>query len=143
MLKWLKTVFLISMFSYLNGMDSFDQLILDSLKDDSSKTFKEILAKGGLSHNTLKRYRKDLMDEGLVQRSEKAENRRGRPEYSYCLTPKLTQHINLTLKGRYTSLVTSTFTKLKQICRHSKDGFCRTKKRDCHPHICPYIIREE
>jgi len=130
-------------FSYLNGMDSFDQLILDSLKDGSSRTFKEILAKGGLSHNTLKRHLQHLMDEGLVQRAEKAENRRGRPEYGYYLTPKLRQHVNLTLEGRYTSLVTLNFTKLKQICRHSKGGFCKRTRRNCRSHTCPYIIREE
>jgi len=132
-----------AMFSYLKGMDSFDQLILDSLKDGSSKTSKEILAKGGLSHNTLKRHLQHLMNEGLVQRAEKAENRRGRPKYGYYLAPKLRQHVNLTLEGRCTSLVTLTFTRLKQICRHSKGGFCKTKKRNCSSHICPYIIREE
>jgi len=49
-------------------MSSFDQIVLKCLKDGSSKSFKEILAKGGLSHNTLKHYLLGLMDQGLVQR---------------------------------------------------------------------------
>ena len=124
-------------------MDSFDRLILDSLKDGSSRTSKEILAKGGLSHNTLKRHLQRLMSEGLILRAEKVENRRGRPEYSYNLTPKLSRHINLTLKEPHTTLVTLTFTKLKQICKHNKGGLCKAKRRNCTAYICPNIPREE
>lgn len=122
-------------------MGSFDQIILASLKDGSSKSFREILAKGGLSHNTLKRYLRRLMDQGLVLRAETVKNRRGRPEYGYYLTPKLKQRVNLTLTEPYTSLVTLTFTKLKQICRYSKGGFCKAKRRNCASPICPNIIR--
>ena len=83
------------------------------------------------------------MSEGLVLRAEKVENKRGRPKYSYYLTPKLKQHVNLTLKEPHTSLVTLTFTKLKQICKYSKGGFCKTKRRNCTAYICPNILREE
>jgi predicted ArsR family transcriptional regulator len=121
-------------------MDSFDRLILDSLKDGSAKTFIEILAKGGLSHNTLKRHLQRLMSEDLILRAEKVENRRGRPKYSYTLIQKLRRQVNLTLKEPHTSLVT--LTKLKQTCKHSKGGFCRTKRRNCGPYVCLHIIRE-
>jgi len=116
---------------------------LASLKDGSPRSFKEILAKGGLSHNTLKRHLRRLMDRGLVLRAEKVKNRRGRPEYSYCLTPKLKQRVNLRLTEAYTSLVTLTFTKLKQICKHNKSGFCQTKRRNCGSYVCPHIMRGE
>ena len=124
-------------------MDSFDQIILASLKDGSPRSFKEILAKGGLSHNTLKRHLRRLMDRGLVLRAEKVKNKRGRPEYSYCLTPKLRQRVNLTLTEPYTSLVTLAFTKLSQICKHSKGGFCKARKGNCTSYVCPNIIRGE
>jgi len=65
-------------------MGSFDQLVLDALKDGSRKSFRAILAKSGMSHNTLKRYLQRLMTEGLVSRTENARNRRGRPEYRFC-----------------------------------------------------------
>ena len=58
-------------------MGSFDQLVLESLKDGSRKSFKEILAKGGVPCNTLKRYLQHLMTEGLVSRAENVTNRRG------------------------------------------------------------------
>jgi len=122
-------------------MDSFDRLILDSLKDGSRRSFKEILVRGGMSHNTLKRYLRRLMIEGLVSRAENVANRRGRPEYGYYLTPKLKQRVNLRLTEPYTSLVTLTFTKLKQICRHNKSGFCQAKRRNCGSYICPHIMR--
>ncbi|MFH0848787.1 MAG: hypothetical protein V1857_04735 [archaeon] len=57
------------------------------------------------------------------------------------MTPKLKQHVNLTLTEPYTSLVTLTFTKLKQICKHSKGGFCKAKRGNCASHTCPHIIR--
>jgi len=122
-------------------MSSFDQVILESLKDGSRRSFKEILAKSGISHNTLKRYLQHLMTEGLVSRTENATNRRGRPEYGYYLTPKLKQRVNLRLTEPYTSLVTLTFTKLKQICKHHKSGFCQTKRSKCGSYLCPHIMR--
>ena len=121
-------------------MGSFDQVVLDALKDGSRRSFEEILAKGGLSHNTLKHYLRCLMDQGLVLRTENVKNRRGRPEYSYYLTPKLKQHISLRLTEPYTSLVTLTFTRLKQICRHSKGEFCKARKGNCASHLCPQIV---
>ena len=124
-------------------MGSFDQLILESLKDGSKRSFREILAKGDMSHNTLKRYLQRLMTEGLVSRTENVKNRRGRPEYSYYLTPRLKQRVNLRITEPYTSLVTLTFTRLKQICRHSKGGFCKARKGNCAPHLCPQIIRSK
>ena len=122
-------------------MGSFDELILESLKDGSRKSFEDLLAKGGMSHNTLKRYLQRLIGEGLVSRKENVKNRRGRPEYGYYLTPRLKQRVNLRLTEPYTSLVTLTFTKLKQICKHNKSGFCQTKRRNCGSYICPHIIR--
>jgi len=124
-------------------MGSFDQVVLECLKDGSRKSFKEILAKGGLSHNTLKRYLRRLMDQGLVLRTENVRNRRGRPEYSYYLTPKLRQLVSLRLTEPYTSLVTLTFTRLKQICRYSKGGFCKARKGNCASHLCPQIVRSK
>ena len=124
-------------------MDSFDRLILTSLKDGSPRSFKEILSKGELSHNTLKHHLQRLVNEGQVLRIKNIENRRGRPEYGYYLTPNLKQHVNLTLKEPYTSLVTLTFNKLKQICKHNKGGYCKTNKKNCSPYTCPHIIRGE
>ena len=54
-------------------MGSFDRLILESLEDGSRKSFRAILAKSGMSHNTLKRYLQRLMTEGLVSRTENAQ----------------------------------------------------------------------
>jgi predicted ArsR family transcriptional regulator len=122
-------------------MGSFDQLILESLKDGSKRSFREILAKGDMSHNTLKRYLQRLMTEGLVSRTENVKNRRGRPEYNYYLTPRLKQRVNLRITEPYTSLVTLTFTKLKQICKHHKSGFCQTKRSNCSSYLCPHIMR--
>jgi predicted ArsR family transcriptional regulator len=124
-------------------MGSFDQIVLASLKDGSRKSFKEILAKGGLSHNTLKRYLRRLMDQGLVLRAENVKNERGRPEYAYYLTPKLRQRVSLTLTEPYTSLVTLTFARLKQICKHNKSGFCQAKRRNCSSYVCPHIMRSK
>jgi len=101
------------------------------------------LSRSGLSHNALKRYLRPLMDQGLVSRAERVENRRGRPEYGYCLTPKFKKHLNLTVTEPYTSLVTLTFTRLKQICRYGKGRFCRARKRNCVSHLCPQIIRNK
>jgi len=124
-------------------MGSFDQLVLDALKDGSRKSFKEILAKGGLSHNTLKHYLRCLMDQGLVLRTENVKKRRGRPEYGYYLTPKLRKHLDLTVTDPYTSLVTLKFSELRQVCRHSKGGFCKARKGNCAPHLCPQISRSK
>ena len=77
----------------------------------------------------------------MVSRTKRIRNRRGRPEYGYCLTPKLKKRLTLIVTDPYTSLVTLTFTRLKQICRHSKGGFCKTRKGNCSPHLCPNILR--
>jgi DeoR/GlpR family transcriptional regulator of sugar metabolism len=72
--NWLEMAFN-SKFLHLDGMGFFDQLILDSLKDSSPKSFKEFLAGCGLSHNTLKRYLRRLMNQGLVLRKGKSKIR--------------------------------------------------------------------
>jgi len=77
-------------------MGSFDQIVLASLKSGSSKSFKEILARRGLSHDISKRYLQHFMDQGLVLRPEKVKNRCGRPEYGYYSNPRPRQRVNLT-----------------------------------------------
>lgn len=137
--KWL----LIAASWHVDRMGSFGQLILDALKDGSAKSFRDILSRGGLSHNTLKRYLCRSMDQGLVSRAEGVENRRGRPKYGYYLTSKSKKRLNLTVTEPYTSLVTLTFTKLKQICRHSEGGFCKARKGNCISHLCPQIVKSK
>lgn len=124
-------------------MDFFDRAILKSLNGHSSRNFKEILTETGVSHNTLKRHLNHMLARGLILRDKLAQKRRGRPEFCYCLTPKFEKRIRHTLEEPFTSLVTLTFTKLKQICKHNKGGYCKTNKRNCSPYTCSHIIRGE
>jgi len=124
-------------------MDFFDRLILASLKDGSSKSFRGILAEVGVLHNTLKRHLQHLTHDGFIVRVENVKKRRGRPEYGYSLPPKLKKHVTLILQDPSTTVVALPFPKLSQTCKHNKGRFCKIKKKTCTPHTCPHVTKEE
>jgi len=124
-------------------MDSFDKQILAVLKDGKSLEFRQILQGVGFSHNTLRLHLARLKHQGMIVQAENPKNGPGRPVLTYSLPPEMKHRVALTLTDPYTTIVSLTFHKLKQLCRFEKGGYCKNTRRSCGAQNCPQIIKGE
>jgi predicted ArsR family transcriptional regulator len=64
-------------------MDPFDKRILTVLSDGKPRSFRELVAEVGFSHNTLRLHLEGLVDKGLVLKQKISKKGLGRPMFTY------------------------------------------------------------
>ena len=119
-------------------MDPFNTAILNLLRDDKPREFKQILAAVKFSHNTLRNHLNSLVDQSLVLKEKRPEEGRGRPMFTYSI-PAGSGMVPRVLPNPSTGVVSLSFGKLSQICRFEKGGFCKKIRGSCNAQICPQI----
>jgi predicted ArsR family transcriptional regulator len=119
-------------------MDSFDTAILNLLRDGKPRRFQEILIKVRFSHNTLRQHLDSLIDQRLILREKIPSERRGRPVFTYSM-PVSGDGARSVIPSPDTGVVSLSFERLSQMCRHEKGGFCKRARGQCNPRICPQI----
>jgi predicted ArsR family transcriptional regulator len=120
-------------------MDFFDEHVLAALKDGKLRSFKALLSEVGFSHNTLQQHLERLMAQGLIVREKATANSYGRPKFAYRVPSGTTKQVSVALQDPHVELVTLPFSRLKHVCRFEKGGWCKEKKAQCSPQICPQI----
>jgi len=121
-------------------MGFFDERVLAALKDGKPKGFAALLGEVGFSHNTLQQHLERLTAKGLVVRDKVVANSFGRPRFAYHIASRTTKQVTAALEDPPTvELVSVTFSRIRHICRFEKGGYCKEKKKDCAPQICPQI----
>jgi hypothetical protein len=76
---------------------------------------------------------------GLVLKEKHPEKGFGRPKYAYCVPSKTAKLIGAALDYVGVELVAMHFSRVRHICRFEKGGWCKEKKEQCSPQICPQI----
>jgi DNA-binding MarR family transcriptional regulator len=122
-------------------MDFFDQRLLSALKDGEPHSFTALQSQVGFSHNTLQQHLTGLIEKGLVLKEKDPAEGFGRPQYVYHVQSKTAKQIAAALDNPDVELVTLPFSRVKNICRFEKGGYCKEKKRPCSPQICPQISK--
>jgi predicted ArsR family transcriptional regulator len=117
-------------------MDSFDTVILNHLRDGKPKEFQQILDAVKFSHNTLRLHLDSLVDQNLILKEKRPVKGRGRPRFTYSV-PLATSRVPGVLPNPSTDVVSLSFSRLSQICRFEKGGFCKNMRRSCSAQICP------
>jgi len=119
-------------------MEPIDVAITGSLMKTKSRFFNQILGDVGVAPNTLRLHLDRLINQGIVSREKLPVNGRGRPKFTYSMltganTPS-TPGLNPS-----TGVVSLGFTRLSQVCRFEKGGFCKKVRGSCNARICPQI----
>ena len=124
-------------------MDPFDECILKFLGDGKKRSFHQLLGEVGFSHNTLRLHLESLVDMGLVLKEKMPRKGRGRPMFSYNLSPTIKRSIIRILSEPYLEFVSLPFSKLKHLCRFEKGGYCKKIRGFCEAQKCPEIPKEQ
>ena len=119
-------------------MDPFDVEILNLLRDGKPREFQQILSEVKLSHNTLRLHLGSLADQNLISKGKRPAKGRGRPSFTYSV-PVGEGRVPGMLPNPSTGVVSLSFSKLSQICRFEKGGFCKRVRGPCTARICPQI----
>ena len=119
-------------------MDSFNTAILNLLRDGNPREFKQILAAVKFSHNTLRNHLDSLVDQSLILKEKQPMKGRGRPRFTYSV-PAGSGMVPRVLPNPSTGVVSLSFSKLSQICRLEKGGFCKKARLSCNAQIYPQI----
>jgi len=109
-------------------------------KPKQSWLLSEILSSSGCSRKTVFSRLKLLEEKGLIKKflDKKPEVARvGRPCTIYYPSKSL---LSLRPAESLSQIVAIPATKLKSLCRHEKDGFCKERRAPCQPTQCPHII---
>jgi len=120
-------------------MDYFESRILAALKDGKPHMFSEIQSQITFSHNTLQQHLTRLIEKGLVLKNKDPSLASGRPRYVYHVPSKTVKHVAGALEDPDVELVSLPFSRVRHICRFEKGGWCKEKKVQCSPQICPEI----
>jgi len=120
-------------------MDYFESRILAALRDGKPHTFSEIQNQVTFSHNTLQQHLTRLVEKGLVLKNKDPSRTFGRPRYAYHVPPKAVKQVAVALEDPDVELVTLPFSRLRHVCRFEKGGWCKERKTQCSPQICPQI----
>jgi DNA-binding Lrp family transcriptional regulator len=115
-------------------MDPFDIEILNHLRDGKHKEFQQILVAVKLSHNTLRLHLDSLEDQNLTLKIKQPVRGRGRPKFTYSV-PVGAGGVPGMLPNPSTGVVSLGFSKLSQICRFEKGGFCKRVRGPCTAQI--------
>jgi len=124
-------------------MDLFDERVLAALNDGKPRFFTQLPDEVGFSRNTLKLHLGRLVAQSLVLKEKTLSNGRGRPKYSYFISPKVRQQVSVALSDPFTTLVTLPFSRLKHLCRFEKGGYCKQLRSICDARNCPQIPRSK
>jgi predicted transcriptional regulator len=120
-------------------MDPFDDSILNLFRDGKPREFQQILTEIRLSHNTLRLHLDKLAERGLINKSKQPSKGPGRPKIVYS-TPISALKPSAAPLNPSTGVITLTFSKLSQVCRFEKGGFCKKVRGSCNARYCPQIV---
>jgi len=120
-------------------MDSFDERILSALRKAGSASFDWLVAEAGVSHNTVRLHLHRLVARGIVVKEKTPSKKRGRPSFTYSLSPK----VNRQQLSAFTETVTLNFSKLRHVCRFEKGGYCKQIRKRCEAQKCPQILKRQ
>ena len=121
-------------------MDPFEAEIVRVLRDGKPRRFSQILGEVVFSRNTLRLHLEHLLEKGLVMREKTPSKKPGRPVYMYSMPVKSRLQAPQLLSNPYDTLVTLSFSKLKQMCRHEKGGYCKKSRAQCTAEKCPQTL---
>jgi len=124
-------------------MDLFDERVLAVLSDGKSRVFAQLLDEVGFSRNTLKLRLKRLTVQSLVVKEKTVSNGRGRPKYTYYISPRARRQVSAALSDPAITIVTLPFSRLRHLCRFEKGGYCKQARNKCDPGNCPQIPRSK
>ena len=119
-------------------MDPFDTAIMNTLRDGKPREFQQILESVRFSHNTLRHHLDSLAEQRHILKEKRPVKGRGRPRFVYSIplgkgkTPAM-------LPSPLIGVVSLSFSKLSQICRFEKGGFCKKIRGPCSAQVCPQI----
>ena len=116
-------------------MDYFDDSILNLFRDGKPREFQQILTEVKFSHNTLRLHLDKLAERGLINKSKQPSKSPGRPKITYS-TPISALKPSTVPLNPSTGVITLTFSKLSQVCRFEKGGFCKKVRDSCNARIC-------
>ena len=119
-------------------MDLFDTAILKILRDGKPREFHQILESVKFSHNTLRHHLDSLEDQRLITKDKRPLQGRGRPKYIYSIPVSNLKMPNVS-PGSIGGVVSLGFSKLSQVCRFEKGGFCKKVRGPCSAQICPQL----
>jgi predicted ArsR family transcriptional regulator len=119
-------------------MDPFDTVILNHLRDGKPREFQQILAAVKFSHNTLRNHLDSLVEQSLILKEKQPIEGRGRPRFTYS-APLGKGKAPALIPNPSTGVVSLSFSKLSQICRFEKGGFCKKLRGSCYASDCPQI----
>jgi hypothetical protein len=84
-----------------------------------------------LSHNTLRLHLDNLVDQALVTRQKILRKGPGRPSFTYFMGPRGGGVASRPMSGVSGDVVTLPFSRLEQVCRFEKGGFCKKIGMGC------------
>ena len=118
-------------------MDLFDERVLAVLSDGKPKFFAQLLGEVGFSRNTLKPRLKRLTAQSLVISEKTLSNGRGRPRYTYYVSPIARRQVSAALSDPSITIVALPFSRLRHLCRFEKGGYCKQVRSKCDAGSCP------
>jgi DNA-binding Lrp family transcriptional regulator len=124
-------------------MDLFDERVLAVLNDGNSRFFTQLLGEVGFSRNTLKLRLKRLVAQSLVMKEKTVSNGRGRPKFTYYISPRAQRQVSAALSDPSITIVTLPFSRLRHLCRFEKGGYCKQVRNKCDAGSCPQIPRSK
>jgi DNA-binding Lrp family transcriptional regulator len=124
-------------------MDLFDERVLAVLNDGKPRFFAQLLEEVGFSRNTLKLRLKRLVAQSLVMKEKTVSNGRGRPKYTYYMSPRARRQVSAALSDPSITIVTLPFSRIRHLCRFEKGGYCKQIRNNCNPGNCPQIPRSK
>jgi DNA-binding transcriptional ArsR family regulator len=119
-------------------MDLFDTAILNLLRDEKPREFREILTAVKFSHNTLRQHLDSLLSQSLITKDKRPMKGRGRPKYASSVAAGKGR-AQAVIPNPSTGVVSLSFGRLSQICRFEKGGFCKKVRGQCNARICLQI----
>jgi len=119
-------------------MDPFDVTILNLLRDGKPRKFQQILSEVKLSHNTLRLHLGSLADQNLISKGKHPIKGRGRPRITYSIPLSTDKSLHM-IPNPSTGVVSLSFSRLSQVCRFEKGGFCKKVRGQCNARDCPQI----
>ena len=92
-----------------------------------------------LSHNTLRLHLDNLVDQALVTRQKILRKDPGRLSFTYSIRPRGGGVVLGPLSEVDVGVVTLPFSRLGQVCRFEKGGFCKKIRAGFEARNCPQI----
>jgi DNA-binding Lrp family transcriptional regulator len=119
-------------------MDPIDEKIINLLRDGRPREFEQLLRETGCSHNTMRLHLDSLAEKSLITKNKRPVKERGRPKFMYSTPPGSIKASGVRL-NQSTGVVSPSFSRLSQICRFEKGGYCKRIRGSCYAQDCPQI----